>query len=220
VDCLGTIRRATEGLRATGGISWQDRRKKGEFARTNHLSFWCLTKRCSVPPDWLNGCGTQERKMDQLIIQNLLHVILDVLNPYITVTHASSCGLTLQQVWCTSYEVTLVSACFTADLLRYVWSLPFSLVSTVWYSGLWRTQNIFRWTYTAYHLSHCDDLGVWLQTGYGLDIGFIDTCTHNSKIQVIIALSLICTLYTSPQHPLNLLSKLLFLHQPFLSKGS
>jgi hypothetical protein len=46
---------------------------------------------------------------------------------------------------------------------------------------------------------------VWLQTGYGLDIG-LTTCTHNSELQVTTALTLISTLYKSPQHPLSLSS--------------
>jgi hypothetical protein len=53
---------------------------------------------------------------------------------------------------------------------------------------------------------YCHDFGnMWLHTAYGLDIGFTDhLCTHHSGLQAIAALSLISTLYKSPQHPLSL----------------
>jgi hypothetical protein len=139
-DYMALVGRAIDGLRAVGGISWQKRRREIQCAPANHLSSWRLRKRCSVPPDWLNGCATWERKMDQLCTQNLLHVILCVLNPYITVTHIPLCGMSLQQDWCTGYSITYLSACFHADLLM-LGLLPFSFVSWNWYSRLWRIQN-------------------------------------------------------------------------------
>jgi hypothetical protein len=43
------------------------------------------------------------------------------------------------------------------------------------------------------------------------DLDFLTTGTHHSELQVITALSLISTLYKSPQHPLSLFSSLLCL---------
>jgi hypothetical protein len=61
----------------------------------------------------------------------------------------------------------------------------------------------------------------WGVTIDGVWIGEFDLliiCIHYSELQVIIALSLISTLYKSPQHPLSPFSSLLCLQQPFPSK--
>jgi len=66
--------------RADSEMSWHDG-KEGKIAPANHLSFWSPRKRSSVPPDWSDVCGTRESKTDQLIMNNLLHVILHMEKP-------------------------------------------------------------------------------------------------------------------------------------------
>jgi hypothetical protein len=55
----------------------------------------------------------------------------------------------------------------------------------------------------------------------GLDscLDLLTTYAHHSELRVITVLSLVSTLYRSPQHPLSLLPSLLCLHKPFPSNG-
>jgi hypothetical protein len=56
----------------------------------------------------------------------------------------------------------------------------------------------------------------------GMDwwMDLLTTYTHHSELQVITALSLISTVYKSPQHPLSLFSACCILISRFLGKAS